>query len=168
MKTTVFKPTLTNGLFHNYSFNNTILIAMQGGQLVAGYNKWRDEFHATSKGRKGIKIFAPAYKVKKEVPKQDKQGQPVKDKDGNTVTEQKGNQVPAFKIVSVFDVRAEPRANRCRRWAWRNWLATWNGIRIFSRRWNRLPPSRWPLRIFRAVPRSLSPDGKADRHSGGT
>ena len=96
----------TMARFHNYSFNNTILIAMQGGQLVAGYNKWRDEFHRNvKKGEKGIKIFAPApYKVKKDVPKLDAQGQPVKDKDGNTVTEQKEVQVPAFKIVSVFDV----------------------------------------------------------------
>ena len=96
----------TMARFHNYSFNNTILIAMQGGQLVAGYNKWRDEFHRNvKKGEKGIKIFAPApYKVKKEVPKLDEQGQPVRDKDGNTVTEQKEIQVPAFKIVSVFDV----------------------------------------------------------------
>ena len=92
--------------FHSYSFNNTLLIAMQGGQLVAGYNKWRDEFHRNvKKGEKGIKIFAPApYKVKKEVPKLDEQGQPVRDKDGNPVTEQKEIQVPAFKIVSVFDV----------------------------------------------------------------
>ena len=96
----------TMARFHNYSFNNTILITMQGGQLVAGYNKWRDEFHRNVKrGEKGIKIFAPApYKVKKEVTKLDEQGQPVKDRDGNTVTEQKEIQVPAFKIVSVFDV----------------------------------------------------------------
>ncbi len=52
--------------FHNYSFNNTLLIAMQGGQLVAGFNKWKDTFHRTvKKGEKGIKILAPApYKVK--------------------------------------------------------------------------------------------------------
>ena len=92
--------------FHSYSFNNTLLIAMQGGQLVAGYNKWRDDFHRNVKrGEKGIKILAPApYKVKKEVPKLDEQGQPVMDKDGNPVTEKKEIQVPAFKIVSVFDV----------------------------------------------------------------
>ena len=92
--------------FHSYSFNNTLLIAMQGGQLVAGYNKWRDDFHRNVKrGEKGIKILAPApYKVKKEVPKLDEQGQPVMDKDGNPVTEKKEVQVPAFKIVSVFDV----------------------------------------------------------------
>ena len=92
--------------FHSYSFNNTLLIAMQGGQLVAGYNKWRDDFHRNVKrGEKGIKILAPApYKVKKEVPKLDEQGQPVMDKGGNPVTEKKEIQVPAFKIVSVFDV----------------------------------------------------------------
>ena len=92
--------------FHSYSFNNTLLIAMQGGQLVAGYNKWRDVFHRNVKrGEKGIKILAPApYKVKKEVPKLDEQGQPVMDKDGKPLTEVQETQVPAFKIVSVFDV----------------------------------------------------------------
>ena len=92
--------------FHSYSFNNTLLIAMQGGQLVAGYNKWRDDFHRNVKrGEKGIKILAPApYKVKKEVPKLDEQGQPVMDKDGKPLTEVQETQVPAFKIVPVFDV----------------------------------------------------------------
>ena len=51
----------TMAKFHNYSFNNTLLIAMQGGQLVAGFNKWKDTFHRTvKKGEKGIKILAPA------------------------------------------------------------------------------------------------------------
>ena len=92
--------------FHSYSFNNTLLIAMQGGQLVAGYNKWRDDFHRhVQRGAKGIKILAPApYKVKKEMPKLDEQGQPVMDKDGKPLTEVQETQVPAFKIVSVFDV----------------------------------------------------------------
>ena len=82
--------------FHSYSFNNTLLIAMQGGQLVAGYNKWRDDFHRNVKrGEKGIKILAPApYKVKKEMPKLDEQGQPVMDKDGNHLT-------PKAKTVKV-------------------------------------------------------------------
>ena len=92
--------------FHSYSFNNTLLIAMQGGQLVAGYNKWRDDFHRNVKRvEKGIKILAPApYKAKKEVPKLDEQGKPVMDKDGKPLTEVQETQVPAFKIVSVFDV----------------------------------------------------------------
>ncbi|MSS38658.1 LPD25 domain-containing protein [Clostridium porci] len=92
--------------FHNYSFNNTLLIAMQGGQLVAGYNKWRDDFHRNvKKGEKAIKILAPApFKAKKEVPKLDAQGKQVIGRDGKPVTEVQEVQVPAFKIVSVFDV----------------------------------------------------------------
>ena len=92
--------------FHSYSFNNTLLIAMQGGQLVAGYNKWRDDFHRNvKKGEKAIKILAPApFKAKKEVQKLDAQGRPVMGKDGKPVTEVQGIQGPAFKIVSVFDV----------------------------------------------------------------
>ena len=66
----------TMAKFHNYSFNNTLLIAMQGGQLVAGFNKWKDTFHRTvKKGEKGIKILAPApYKVKQKMEKLDEQG----------------------------------------------------------------------------------------------
>ena len=92
--------------FHSYSFNNTLLIAMQGGQLVAGYNKWRDDFHRNvKKGEKAIKILAPApFKAKKEVPKLDAQGKQVIGRDGKPVTEVQEVQVPAFKIVSVFDV----------------------------------------------------------------
>lgn len=96
----------TTSKFHSYSFNNTLLIAMQGGQLVAGYNKWRDDFHRNvKKGEKAIKILAPApFKAKKEVQKLDAQGRPVMGKDGKPVTEVQEIQVPAFKIVSVFDV----------------------------------------------------------------
>ena len=96
----------TMSKFHSYSFNNTLLIAMQGGQLVAGYNKWRDNFHRNvKKGEKAIKILAPApFKAKKEVQKLDAQGRPVMGKDGKPVTEVQEIQVPAFKIVSVFDV----------------------------------------------------------------
>ena len=48
----------TMAKFHNYSFNNTLLIAMQGGQLVAGFNKWKDTFHRTvKKGRKRASKF---------------------------------------------------------------------------------------------------------------
>ena len=96
----------TMAKFHNYSFNNTLLIAMQGGQLVAGFNKWKDTFHRTvKKGEKGIKILAPApYKVKQKTEKLDEQGKPVLDKDGKPLTEEKTVQIPAFKVVSVFDV----------------------------------------------------------------
>ena len=95
----------TMAKFHNYSFNNTLLIAMQGGQLVA-FNKWKDTFHRTvKKGEKGIKILAPApYKVKQKMEKLDEQGKPILDKDGKPLTEEKTVQIPAFKVVSVFDV----------------------------------------------------------------
>ena len=96
----------TMAKFHNYSFNNTLLIAMQGGQLVAGFNKWKDTFHRTvKKGEKSIKILAPApYKVKQKMEKLDEQGKPILDKDGKPLTEEKTVQIPAFKVVSVFDV----------------------------------------------------------------
>ena len=96
----------TMAKFHNYSFNNTLLIAMQGGQLVAGFNKWKDTFHRTvKKGEKSIKILAPApYKVKQKMEKRDEQGKPILDKDGKPLTEEKTVQIPAFKVVSVFDV----------------------------------------------------------------
>ena len=96
----------TMAKFHNYSFNNTLLIAMQGGQLVAGFNKWKDTFHRTvKKGEKGIKILAPApYKVKQKMEKLDEQGKPILDNDGKPLTEEKTVQMPAFKVVSVFDV----------------------------------------------------------------
>lgn len=85
---------------------DTLLIAMQGGQLVAGFNKWKDTFHRTvKKGEKGIKILAPApYKVKQKMEKRDEQGKPILDKDGKPLTEEKTVQIPAFKVVSVFDV----------------------------------------------------------------
>ena len=90
----------TMAKFHNYSFNNTLLIAMQGGQLVAGFNKWKDTFHRTvKKGEKGIKILAPApYKVKQKMEKLDEQGKPILDKDGKPLTEEKTVQIPAFML----------------------------------------------------------------------
>ena len=104
----------TMAKFHNYSFNNTLLIAMQGGQLVAGFNKWKDTFHRTvKKGEKGIKILAPApYKVKQKMEKLDEQGKPILDKDGKPLTEEKTVQIPAFK-VGLCSMSARPRANRC-------------------------------------------------------
>ena len=95
--------------FHNYSFNNTLLIAMQkpDATLIAGYNSWRNLFgRQVSRGAKGIKVIAPSpYKVKKEVDKIDPKTQkPVTDKNGKPVKEETEVTVPAFKVVSVFDV----------------------------------------------------------------
>ena len=94
--------------FHDYSLNNTLLIVMQkpDASLVAGFNKWRDEFERhVKRGEKGIKILAPApYKIKKEQEKLDPDGKPIIGEDGKPVTEQKEITIPAFKVVSVFDV----------------------------------------------------------------
>ena len=93
--------------FHDYSLNNTILIAMQGGNLVKGYKQWEKEFDRHVKpGEKAIKILAPSpFTVKKQVEKIDPDTQkPVFDKDGKPVTEEKEIKIPAYKVVSVFDV----------------------------------------------------------------
>lgn len=93
--------------FHDYSLNNTILIAMQGGNLVKGYTQWQKDFdrHVKS-GEKGIKIFAPApYKVKKLVDKIDPETRkPMLDREGKAIKEEKEITVPAFKVVTVFDI----------------------------------------------------------------
>ena len=95
--------------FHNYSFNNTLLIAMQkpDASLVAGFGKWRDDFERhVKKGEKGIKILAPSpYKVKKQMEKIDPATQkPVIGADGKPVTEEREIEIPAFRVVTVFDV----------------------------------------------------------------
>ena len=98
----------TMSKFHNYSFNNTLLIMFQkpDASAIAGYNAWKDKFHRqVKKGEKGIKIIAPApYKKTIEVEKLDKAGQPVFDGDGKPVMTTKEIQVPTFKVTSVFDV----------------------------------------------------------------
>ena len=97
----------TMSKFHDYSLNNTILIAMQGGNLVKGYKQWEKEFDRHVKpGEKAIKILAPSpFTVKKQVEKIDPDTQkPVFDKDGKPVTEEKEIQIPAFRVVSVFDI----------------------------------------------------------------
>ena len=95
--------------FHNYSFRNTVLIAMQkpDASLVAGFSAWKNNFgRNVIKGQKGIKIIAPSpYKVKQEMKKIDPHTQqPIIGKDGKPVTEEKEITIPAYKVVSVFDV----------------------------------------------------------------
>ncbi|WP_417103857.1 YodL domain-containing protein [Hominenteromicrobium sp.] len=95
--------------FHNYSFNNTLLIAMQkpDASHIVGFSAWKNTFKRNvMKGQKGIKILAPSpYTVKKEIEKIDPLTQkPVIGKDGKPVTEEKEITIPAFKVVSVFDV----------------------------------------------------------------
>ena len=99
----------TMSKFYNYSFNNTLLIAMQKPEAtyVAGYTSWQRNFdRQVMKGEKGIKILAPApYKTQEEREKVDPVTQkPVIGTDGKAVTETVEVLRPAFKVVSVFDV----------------------------------------------------------------
>lgn len=99
----------TMSKFYRYSFNNTLLIAMQKPEatLIAGYTAWQRNFDRhVMKGEKGIRILAPApYKAQEERDKLDPATQmPVLDADGKPVKETVEVMRPAFKVVSVFDV----------------------------------------------------------------
>ena len=99
----------TMSRFHKYSVNNTMLIYMQkpNATLVAGFNKWRDQFERNvMKGEKGIKIIAPTpFKKKIEQEKRDPDTNlPMLDADGKVITEEKEIKIPMFKPVTVFDV----------------------------------------------------------------
>ena len=95
--------------FHHYSFNNTMLIALQkpDASLIAGFSAWKNSHGRTvKKGEKGIRIIAPApFKVKQEMEKLDpKTNMSLVGADGKAVTEEKEITIPAYKVVSVFDV----------------------------------------------------------------
>ena len=95
--------------FHDYSLNNTILIAMQkpDATLVAGYTAWQKNFgRQVQKGEQGIRILAPTpYKKQMEVDRIDPvTRQPILNPDGSTAKDLKEVMVPAFKVVNVFDV----------------------------------------------------------------
>ena len=99
----------TMSKFHNYSFNNTLLIAMQKPEatLVAGYKAWQKNFERhVNKGEKAIRILAPApYKIKEERDKLDPvTGEMMFDENGMPQREQVEVTIPAFRAVSVFDV----------------------------------------------------------------
>ena len=99
----------TMSKFHNYSFNNTLLIAMQKPEatLVAGYKAWQKNFERhVNKGEKAIRILAPApYKIKEERDKMDPAtGEMMFDENGMPQKEQVEVTIPAFRAVSVFDV----------------------------------------------------------------
>lgn len=99
----------TMAKFHNYSFNNTLLIAMQKPEasLVAGFRAWQTNFNRhVKKGERGIRILAPApYKVKEERDKLDPvTGEIMLDENGMPQKEEVEVKIPAFRAVSVFDV----------------------------------------------------------------
>ncbi len=95
--------------FHRYSVNNTMLIYMQKPEatLVAGFNKWKNQFaRHVKKGEHGITIIAPTpYKKKIEEMKRDPDTHaPILDADGKAVMEEKEIEIPMFRPVKVFDV----------------------------------------------------------------
>lgn len=97
----------TMAKFHNYSFNNTMLIAMQrpDATLVTSYKNWQSMGRQVMKGEKGITIIAPApYKKMKEKEVLDENQRPVMGTDGKPKTEQVEVTVPHFKAVTVFDI----------------------------------------------------------------
>lgn len=99
----------TMSRFHRYSVNNTMLIYMQkpDATLVAGFNKWRDQFSRNvMRGEKGIKIIAPTpFKKRIEEEKLDPDTKiPMLDADGKIIMEEKEIKIPMYKVVSVFDV----------------------------------------------------------------
>ena len=97
----------TMAKFHNYSFNNTMLIAMQrpDATLVTSYKNWQSMGRQVMKGEKGITIIAPApYKKMKEKEVLDENQRPIMGTDGKPKTEQVEVTVPHFKAVTVFDI----------------------------------------------------------------
>lgn len=99
----------TMAKFHNYSFNNTLLIAMQrpDATLLAGYQTWQKKFHRhVKRGEKGIKIIAPVpVKEKRQVEKIDEETQEIViGIDGQPETETVERILPRFRVTTVFDV----------------------------------------------------------------
>ena len=150
----------TMSKFYNYSFNNTLLIAMQKPEAtyVAGYTSWQRNFdRQVMKGEKGIKILAPApYKAQEEREKIDPATQkPVIGADGKAVTETVEVLRPAFKVVSVFDV-SQTDGKELPDIIVDELKGTSKTTRRSSTRSGRNLLSLFPLRTFRAVQRDSS------------
>lgn len=124
----------TMSKFHNYSFNNIMLIAMQkpDATLVAGFKAWQKNFDRhVKKGEKGIRILAPApYKIKEERDKIDPVTQELLlDKDGNPQKEEVEITIPAFGQYPFLMWRRQTES-RYRNLRQRSFFQMWKGIRI--------------------------------------
>lgn len=139
--------------FHNYSFNNTLLIAMQkpDASLIAGFNAWKNNFgRNVMRGEKGIRILAPSpYKIRQEVEKKDPQtGKTVIGGDGKPVTETREIQIPAYKVVAVFDV-SQTEGRELPSISANELTGDVEQYEDFLPRWKRPLPSLWALRRSR-------------------
>ena len=150
----------TMSKFHNYSFNNTLLIAMQKPEatLVAGYKAWQKNFNRhVNKGEKGIRILAPApYKIKEERDKLDPvTGEVMLDQDGMPQREEVEIKIPAFRAVSVFDV-SQTDGEPIPELEQRSCYPRWRAMRILSRQSLMLHLRQSVLRTFPAIQRDIS------------
>lgn len=97
----------TMSKFHSYSFNNTMLIALQrpDATLVAGYQNWKSMGRQVMSDEKGMKIIAPAP-IKKKMMKEvlDEEGRPILNEKGDSIMEEVEVKIPKFKVVTVFDI----------------------------------------------------------------
>ena len=150
----------TMSKFHNYSVNNTLLIALQrpDASLVAGYQAWQKNFNRhVNKGEKGIRILAPApYKIKEERDKLDPvTGEIMLDQDGMPQTEEVEIKIPAFRAVSVFDVK-QTSGEPSRNWRQKSFSPQWRGMRALLRQSPMLPRFQSALRIYPEIPKVSS------------
>ena len=155
----------TMSKFHNYSFNNTLLIALQrpDATLVAGYQAWQKNFNRhVNKGERGIRILAPApYKIKEERDKLDPvTGEVMLDKDGMPQTEEVEVKIPAFRAVSVFDVK-QTSGEPIPELEAKELLSTVEGYEDFIKASPMLPRFRSALRTFPAIPKGSSAPQKS-------
>ena len=148
----------TMSQFHNYSFNNTLLIAMQkpDATLVAGYQAWQKKFkRQVKKGEKGIQIIAPApIREKEEIEKFDPEtNEPILRPDGQPETEEVVHIIPRFRIATVFDVSqtyGEPLPEH------RNLWGTWKIMKFSCRLFGKFLPCISGLMKLKAVQRVIT------------
>ena len=127
----------TMSKFHNYSFNNTLLIALQrpDASLVAGYQAWQKNFNRhVKRGEKGIRILAPApYKIKEERDKLDPvTGEIMLDKDGMPQTEEVEVKIPLSVPYPCLTLPRR-RVSRFRNWKQKSFYLRWRDMRTLSR-----------------------------------
>ncbi len=145
--------------FHNYSFNNTMLIAMQKPEasLVAGYQVWQKNFERyVKRGEKAIRILAPApYKIKEEQEKLDPvTGELMLDQNGQPQKEEVEITIPAFRAVSVFDV-SQTEGKPLPEIAAKELLSTVEGYEDFLQAICNIAPVLWNLKKLQEVAKAI-------------
>jgi hypothetical protein len=88
--------------FHQYSFGNCMLIALQkpDATLVAGFGRWKELNRFVRKGEHGISILAPLVGKKKDA----ESPEPQVKSSNESPTEPSPKVLYGFRVVYVFDV----------------------------------------------------------------